>query len=227
MKNKDKETKLKETKIYLITNCYGDPNKVYVGKTTNDSRKNNHSRIFGKQINYGYIDCVDSLSYGKWKPLECYWIEQFRQWGFDVINKNKGGGGTSSHTKETRLKMLEKSNKNKNQILELYKTKSILEISKLLNLDYTTVKNLLLREKKYEKNKNHKQSESQKEKMKVIMINKLGKITEQYNKEGEFIREWVSQAEIKRCLGINQSCVSAVCNKKQKTAGGWIWKFKN
>jgi DNA-binding CsgD family transcriptional regulator len=198
-----------------------------VGKTTNGSRKNNHSRIFGKQINYGYIDCVNSLSSEKWKPLECYWIEQFRQWGFDVINKNKGGGGASFHTNETRLKMLEKSNKNKNQILELYKTKSILEISKIINLNYNTIKNLLLRNKKYEKNKNHKQSKFQKEKMKVIMINKLGKITEQYDKEGEFIREWVSQAEIQRCLGINQPDISRVCNKKQKTAGGYIWKFKN
>jgi hypothetical protein len=27
------------TKIYLVENCYGDPNKVYIGKTINSRKK--------------------------------------------------------------------------------------------------------------------------------------------------------------------------------------------
>jgi hypothetical protein len=37
------------TKIYLVENCYGDPNKVYIGKTIN-SRELNHKKTYGKYI---------------------------------------------------------------------------------------------------------------------------------------------------------------------------------
>jgi hypothetical protein len=95
------------TKIYLITNCYGDPNKIYIGKTRN-SRRSNHKKTYGKGIIYTEIDEINSLNPKDWKPLECFWIEYFRQLGFDLQNKNKGGGGPQLHTKETISKRLEK-----------------------------------------------------------------------------------------------------------------------
>jgi hypothetical protein len=88
------------TKIYLVENCYGDPNKIYIGKTKN-SRKNDHKKTYGDQIIYTCIDEIESLDRKDWKPLESYWIEQFYQWGFNVQNKNKGGNGPEYHTKET------------------------------------------------------------------------------------------------------------------------------
>ena len=93
------------TKIYLVTNCYGDQNKVYIGKTKN-CRKNNHKQTYGSQIIYTYIDEVESLYRKDWGPLESYWIEQFIQWGFKVVNIcKKGGSGVESHTEQTKLKM--------------------------------------------------------------------------------------------------------------------------
>jgi len=92
------------TYIYLVENCYEDPNKVWIGKTKNN-RKSNHKRVFGKKISYTIIDQVNSLLQKDWKPLECYWIEQFRQWGFDIQNKNGGGGGSNFLTEETKLKI--------------------------------------------------------------------------------------------------------------------------
>ena len=77
----------KMTYIYLVENCYGDPNKVYIGKTKN-SRKGPHKRKYGKNISYTIIDEIYSLDHKKWKPLEAYWIEQFRQWGFELMNIN-------------------------------------------------------------------------------------------------------------------------------------------
>jgi len=88
-----------KTKIYLVENCYEDPNKVYIGKTIN-CRKNNHQQTYGKNIIYSYIDEIDSLDYQDWKPLEIYWIEQFRQWGFEILNNNEGGGGPSKWSDE-------------------------------------------------------------------------------------------------------------------------------
>jgi hypothetical protein len=93
------------TKIYLITNCYGDSNKIYIGKTIN-SRESNHKKTYGKGIIYTYIDEVNSLSYNDWEPLETYWIEQFRQWGFEVLNKRKkGGSGPEICLEETKQKI--------------------------------------------------------------------------------------------------------------------------
>lgn len=88
------------TYIYLIENCYGDLNKVYIGKTKN-SRKSTHMKTYGPQIKYTIIDEISSLKYEDWEPLETYWIEQFRQWGFEVLNKRKkGGSGPEFQTKE-------------------------------------------------------------------------------------------------------------------------------
>jgi hypothetical protein len=79
------------TYIYLVENCHGDPNKVYIGKTKNN-RYFNHKKTFGEYITYTIIDEINSLDRKNWKPLESYWIEQFRQWGFHIMNKQKNGG---------------------------------------------------------------------------------------------------------------------------------------
>jgi hypothetical protein len=92
------------TYIYLVTNCYNDPNKVYIGKTKN-SRKSGHKRKFGHQIEYSEIDEINSLDRKNWKPIETYWINQFKAWGFDVLNENEGGGGPITHSEEVKQKM--------------------------------------------------------------------------------------------------------------------------
>tara|TARA_R110000782_G_C14645321_1_gene396127 strand:+ start:103 stop:675 length:573 start_codon:yes stop_codon:yes gene_type:complete len=122
------------TKIYLVTNCFNIPNKVYIGKTIN-SRETSHKRTYGGNIIYIIIDGVNSLDSKDWKPLECFWIEQFRQWGFDVQNKNGGGGGLQFCSDETKLKMSisrqNLSKKTKNQISNSNKGKKFTEEHKL------------------------------------------------------------------------------------------------
>jgi hypothetical protein len=106
------------TRIYLVENCFGDPNKIYIGKTKY-SRESIHRRTFGAQITYTYIDEVEGCKKEGWKSLEIFWIEQFRQWGFELMNKNEGGGGPTSHTEETKQKMRHP----KSSTLNMYGTK--------------------------------------------------------------------------------------------------------
>ena len=47
----------------------------------------------------------------------------------------------------------------------------------------------------------------------------------QFTKSGEFIREWPSTREASRQLGIAQSSICNCCNRKCKSAGGYIWKY--
>jgi hypothetical protein len=65
----------------------------YVGKTTlnfSKKREYKHKEKFGFDIHMEIIEEIDDKN---WKYWECYWIEQFKQWGFKLENKNKGGGG--------------------------------------------------------------------------------------------------------------------------------------
>ena len=48
----------------------------------------------------------------------------------------------------------------------------------------------------------------------------------QLDKQGNFIKRWECLAQIERELGINRSKTSLVCNKKRKSAGGYIWVFE-
>lgn len=50
----------------------------------------------------------------------------------------------------------------------------------------------------------------------------------QYDLNGNFIREWPSLAKVYEELGIHKSDISDCCKgRKVKTAGGFVWKFKN
>lgn len=76
-----------------------DNNVFYIGKTKNiRSREADWKREYGENIKF-YV--IDEVSIEEWKQWECYWIEQFKQWGFKLINQNKGGGGLEKHSDET------------------------------------------------------------------------------------------------------------------------------
>lgn len=48
----------------------------------------------------------------------------------------------------------------------------------------------------------------------------------QYDKDGNYITEYESLAMAAQKTGINLGNISQVCAKKRKTAGGYIWKYK-
>lgn len=182
------------TYIYLIENCYGDPNKVYIGKTKNPkSRKIDHKRKYGEKIEYTIIDQIESLSKKSWEPLETYWIQQFTCWGFNILNIKKiGGSGSEYLTNETRDK-----------------------ISKALKgRKVTWVCNKL---------KGYKYTGDQKQNL----IKGKQKCFEQYDLQGNFIKEWIStQSDIARFFNKDVGSLSAHLACKQKTALGYIWKIK-
>jgi hypothetical protein len=109
---------MKQTHIYLVENCYGDKNKVYIGKSINpEQRKKMHKSTYGSQIMFTVIDSINSDKHRDWVPLESYWIEQFKHWGFSLMNTNSGGAGPEYCSKETRLKLsLAKKGKPNNKL---------------------------------------------------------------------------------------------------------------
>ena len=55
---------------------------------------------------------------------------------------------------------------------------------------------------------------------------KISKKVNQYDKQGNFIKEWVSLQEAGRQTKINVRNICSCCKGKYKTAGGYIWKYK-
>jgi hypothetical protein len=256
------------TRIYLVTNCFGDPNKVYIGKTKN-SRKNEHIKTFGNQIEYSYIDEINSIKSKDWKPLECFWIIYFKFLGFDVQNKNEGGSGADEYSEEIKLKMRkpkpkgygkhlkdkdriekirlsnkgkkhkggENISKGKSHPIEQYDVNgkfiklwdSRREIIEILKITNNAIGNHLSGRSnttggfvfKYKVKPSRKVGKKPKG-----FGDKITKKIIQLNKQGEFIKEWSSQKIAGKKLNIIPSDISACCRGKQKTAGGYIWKFK-
>lgn len=55
---------------------------------------------------------------------------------------------------------------------------------------------------------------------------KCSKTVLQYDKEGNFIREWPSGWEVQRQTGYLRGNISLCCSGKYKQAYGYVWKYK-
>jgi len=234
---------IQTTKIYLVTNIDNNPNKVYIGKTKS-SRKSAHRCTFGSQITYNYIDQIDSLDQKIWKPLESFWIEQFRVWGFEVVNLNNGGSGPSFHSKETKSTM-SKIRKGKPKPKGFGERNSQ---DKTRNIKIgNSMRGRIQSEEEKQNRRIPKPKEfgdkiskaltgksKSKEHINNMMKNRLGVIEAtikalskpiiQKDLEGNFIKEWPSTKSAKEWLG--KGDITGCLLGKQKTAGGFIWEFK-
>ncbi len=107
------------TFIYSITDDKG--RLRYIGKSNNPQNRiyshireksNLHKFNWLKSIiergNFPIIEIIDEVPEEEWQFWEKYWINQFKQWGFKLLNISNGGDGFSVGHKisvKTRLKM--------------------------------------------------------------------------------------------------------------------------
>lgn len=220
------------TKIYLVTNCYNNPNKIYIGKEKSEqrcSREYAHKSTYGKQIVFTYIDEVKGLKYKDWEPLETFYINYFKFLGFEVLNKRKkGGSGPEICSKETKQKISKALTGSKRS----KETKQKMSNSRLgtKNSDKT-------RSKISTSNLGRKYTEEQKQKMrkpKSTSVNMrvpkpmLRKPVEQYNLAGNLKTIYDSIADANIALGKNINCgdISLCCKGKKETVNGFKWKYK-
>lgn len=52
------------------------------------------------------------------------------------------------------------------------------------------------------------------------------KAISQYTLDGVWVRDWDAISDATRLLGINTSNIAQCCRGKRKSAGGYIWKYK-
>jgi hypothetical protein len=238
------------TYIYLVENCYNDPNKVYIGKTIN-SREKDHKRTYGNNIKYTVIDQIPSKYRNDWRPIETMWIQSFMGWGFKVVNTRKEGGGgmefwtelqkqnKSIQAKEMWGKRSE-DDKNKMSIKQsisqtgtngypkgIPRSQSFLDKIKGKN-GYPKGRPRTEEEKmKISKSQQKPKTELHKQNISISNkgISRNNKPIIQYDLEGIFIKEWFSRTEATKWLGSGD--IAGCLAGKQKQAGGYFWKYKN
>lgn len=224
------------TYIYLVENIDNNPYKVYIGKSKGKWRENRHKQKYGHNIIYTEIDEVNSLNYKDWEPLETYWIQQFIQWGFEVVNiRKKGGSGPEFWTEEMktnpeRIKKLQKpkpkdfgkkisgprgpmSEETKQKIKEIKTDKKQPNISKAnKGREILWSDKISKSMKEFAPNRNHNPHAQE-----II----------QMDLDGNIIKEYPSALEAGRNLGKSGNSIADCASGRQKTAYGFIWKYKN
>lgn len=71
-----------------------------------------------------------------------------------------------------------------------------------------------------------KQRESVIKNLKYARKNKVKPVL-QIRKDGEVLCEYISMVDAERKTGVDNSKICACCKGNRKTAGGYIWKYKN
>lgn len=223
---------MKDWKIYKHTSPSG---KVYIGitkQTINQRWRNgkgykDSSYFYKAIIKYGFdafehqiIQTTDTLE--KAQILEKMWISFYKKKN-GVYNLTEGGEGNAGYvmSEETKLK-ISKANKGKSSWIKGKKgcikwteeSKQKARISHKGQKPWNTGKNGY--------HINHHMSELQKDNLRKVN----SKPVLQYDINGSFINEWESSKKAQEFLGIHRSCIGKVCKGYYKTAGGYIWKYK-
>lgn len=70
-------------------------------------------------------------------------------------------------------------------------------------------------------------SDENKRKIQAAAYEKNRVEIEQYTKEGKLVKVWGSIASAARALGLCKSNIHKCCNGKNKSSGGFVWKYRN
>ncbi len=226
-------------------------------KTSNKSHKINWIKSLLAKNEVPIIDILEEVSIDDWKNSEIYWIEQFRQWGFNLTNLTNGGQGGNGykHTLDSKQKMRKSKlgsklskehkekislsvkekyieipnyNRNANNIKTIINKDDLYNLYIIENLSMPKIsKKLGFSEKKIWQSLREYDIIKPKEVWKEQLSSKPNKVVLQYDLFGNLIKEWVSLDTIHKETSINKSNIANCCRGIAKSVGGYIWRYKN
>jgi hypothetical protein len=190
------------TYIYYLHNGNNIP--FYIGKTIDPkNRLSAHKKTFDFNIELKVISKVNN-----WRKWEKFYIKKYKKLGCVLENKNNGGGGPAFVSQETINKIKSHPTRGK-KISEGNKGKMKSHKGKKFTQKH---KNKIKETRSFLKDRDNTWSSQS-----VL----------QYDLEGNFIKEWISQIEATKSLNKTGDGIGACCRGKQKTAYSYVWKFKN
>ena len=143
-------------------------------------------------------------------------------------NTSSYGGTSYKRTDETKKKLSEShigkhhSEESKKKISEALSGEKNPNFGKHLLEEH---KNKISEAMSGEKNPNFGKHHSEESKKKISESKGVNGII-QYSKDGKFIAEYPSIMEAERQTGCNNSHIGSCCKGERKSAGGFIWKYK-
>jgi len=193
------------------------------------------------------IEIIDEVNENEWIFWEKYWISQFRTWGFKLVNDSDGGEGTYGRIvdDETKIKMsLAKKGKtpkninlfrqssikgvviqydlNGNKIGEYESSNYVKEILKVKNVCNVINKKRNSAGGYIWRHKGDELTDIELQLIKNQHLKQEKKIICQFSTNNELISEWSSVNEVKKTY----PHINAVLSGLRKTAGGFLWKYK-
>lgn len=206
--------------IYKITNLINS--KIYIGETTGSieqrwsqhksKAKNDLSRqyhLYCAMRKYGIenftIEKIEEVEDEQRFLRETYYILKYesykREKGYNEVIE---GSGNSPY--------------NSQDFIDLWKNGlSMKEIAEEMGCHRTTA---------YKKIHNNISNEEIKQRKGEIISKRDGRPVEQYSLQGQYIKDFPSASACSE-EGFSQSAVSSVCSQKQKSAYGYLWKYKD
>lgn len=176
---------------------------------------------------------LDEVPTDNWQFWEMYYISLFTGWGFDLKNGTVGGDGPMFRQKtseETKRKISESVSLAKKGIPQSEAHKKALSIVRKGRTPWNKGRTDLPTSKK----KGIPISNDQKEKIRASLKkwfkeNSSHKKIEiqQFDKSGNFIKDWDSIRCAAISLRISESGIVNCCRSRSRTSGGFIWKYKN
>ena len=218
--------------IYKITNKIN--NKCYIGQSVDiQQRWSKHLSAFNGEHTPDYkiyrafekyglqnftFEVIEECEQQHLDEREIYWIEFYNSFaeGYNMSLGGRACNGTND--KKVYQYSLDGA------LIGEYK--SAHEAARALNIQFTNICKVCRGERKtaggfgwsYEK----KEIEEP-----IQTITKHNTAVLQYDKSGNFITEYKSAREAQKQTGISNTTIGLVCKGKGKTAGGFVWKYKN
>lgn len=150
---------------------------------------------------------------------EIFYIDRFKKLGYKLTNCSLGGLTNIKVSDETKRKMSKSRIESKYKYICSEETKrKISESTRERMKDPNELEKLRISNKKYEDSKSIEQKIND-------IISQSCKPVIQYDKNMNYICEFISIKDARRKTNIDN--ISYCCNGRYKSAGGYIWKFKN
>ena len=205
--------------IYKITS---PSNKVYIGQSTNIEKRwsgystnkkkiKEQTKLFNSFRKYGVdnhkFEIIEECVKDKLNDREIYWIEFYNSVNVG-LNVSKGGhyfwevNKGKKHSEATIEKMKEWWSENA-------KPRS-----------FETIQKITQTKKQNPRNTTPELIE------KYRQTSTLKKPIYQFSINGDFIKEFESINDAARLLGIRNDGISACLRERQKSSGGYVWKYK-
>jgi group I intron endonuclease len=208
-------------KIYYLHK--GDDIPFYVGYTKHlKNRLNDHRHKKGNGVEMIEIDeCLEKDK----KLIETMYIQLFKSWGFQLENKNDGGGGPSFQNEESILKYKnwrkdKKPMLGKKQSEETKKRKSDALKGKPKPEGFGDMMREVRLGVPKPKGFGDKISKANKGK-----ASKKAKTVLQYDLQGNFIAKYSNTLEAAAKTNSNSSTISKVCRGIFSQTNGYKWKY--